>query len=94
MTALIPGVLSLDFISSPFFGGTDYLGAPIEGITYLGASITILPATEPPPSETPEPHSAILILTGVCLVTAARLGRRVQRRKIAAHCRVVATDRR
>jgi len=94
VTALIPGVLSLDFTPSPFFGATDYSGAPIEGVNYVGASITILPAAEPPASEAPEPHPAVLILTGVCLVAAARLGRRMQNRKVAAQCRVLVAGRR
>ncbi len=79
--ALQPGTLVLDFVASPFSGGTDYAGLPIGGVTYQGTSITILapaapPPDDPPPSGVPEPGPAVLVLTGAGLVGISRLIRR------------------
>jgi hypothetical protein len=77
MKALLPGTLTLDFVSSPFTGGTDYSGLPIDGVTYEGASVTILAAEPPPPtSPVPEPDSVVLLLTGIGLLALARLVQR------------------
>ena len=78
--ALLPGTLSLDFASTPFTSVTDYAGVPVSSVTYESAVVTILDATQPPlpptPTETPEPGSVVLLVTGVALMAGGRLGSR------------------
>ncbi len=76
--ALQPGIVSFDFVSTPFTAASDYTGALLDGVSYQGASVTIQEVTsEPPPpppaADAPESGSALLLFSGLALLAAARL---------------------
>jgi len=81
---LAAGTLSFDFTPTDFTLISDYVGNPIAGVAYQGASVFVMPPDDNPPpppppgggSEVPEPSGVVLLLSGVGFIAVGRLWRR------------------